>query len=166
MNKYYSLETRKTVLEMYQAGKPVKEITQQTGVSRTHVYEWIKEANLPRQRSQMDGPIDRSTKKNREPASLTLFERKNLIDQFRSSDNKAQFALDHHIPCSTLYRWSKQNDLIEAYDGTTINVKMYLEALRSNEKMQQMNLSMTSGQISSTYLISFSVSKKYWIFLL
>ena len=44
MNKHYPLETRKTVLEMYQAGKPVKEISQQTGVSRTHVYEWIKEA--------------------------------------------------------------------------------------------------------------------------
>ena len=52
MNKHYPLETRKTVLEMYQAGKPVKEISQQTGVSRTHVYEWIKEANLPRQRTR------------------------------------------------------------------------------------------------------------------
>lgn len=137
MNKHYPLETRKTVLEMYQAGKPVKEISQQTGVSRTHVYEWIKEANLPRQRTRNNKQIDKSTKKNREPASLTLFERKKLIDQFKASDNKTQFALDHHIPSSTLYRWSKQNDLIEAYDGTTINVKMYLEALRSNEKMQQ-----------------------------
>ncbi len=137
MNKRYSLETRKTVLEMYQVGRPAKEIVLQTGVSRTHVYEWIKEANLPRQRKRSDGLIDKSTKKNREPASLPLAERKKLIDQFRQSENKTQFALNHHIPCSTLYRWSKQNDLIEAYDGTTINVKMYLEALRSNEKMQQ-----------------------------
>ena len=28
MNKHYSMETRKTVLEMYQARKPVKEISQ------------------------------------------------------------------------------------------------------------------------------------------
>ena len=97
MNKHYSLETRKTVLEMYQAEKPVKEISQQTGVSRTHVYEWVKEANLPRQRARKDGLLDKSTKKNREPASLTLSERKKLIDQFRASDNKTQFALDHHI---------------------------------------------------------------------
>lgn len=37
MNKRYSLETRKIVLEMYQAGRPAKEIVLQTGISRTHV---------------------------------------------------------------------------------------------------------------------------------
>ena len=88
MNKRYSLETRKTVLEMYQAGRPAKEIVLQTGVSRTHVYEWIKEATLPRQRKRSDCLIDKSTKKNREPASLPLAERKKLIDQFRQSEKK------------------------------------------------------------------------------
>ena len=81
MNKHYSLETRKTVLEMYQAEKPVKEISQQTGVSRTHVYEWVKEANLPRQRARKDGLLDKSTKKNREPASTINLVRKKKTDR-------------------------------------------------------------------------------------
>ena len=63
---------------------------------------------------------------------LTLIEKKKLVDGFLASKNKSQYAREHHIPRSTLYRWSKQNDIIQAYNGKTINVKNVSGSLQNH----------------------------------
>jgi len=137
LNQIYSPDYRKIVLNMYTSGMRVEEIARQTTVSRSNIFKWIQEADLPRHRKRQSCLPDIPTDNNQETTLLTLVEKKELVDGFLASKNKSQYARDHHIPRSTLYRWSKQNDIIQAYNGKTINVKMYLEACRTIEKKQR-----------------------------
>lgn len=137
MSKWYPTDTRKKVLEMYRDGTPVNEIVTRNGISRGRVYEWVREANLPHRRKSHYSKKNLSTEAAYNATTLTLAERKALIDQFRISKNKTKFAKEHHIPRSTLYNWMKNDCLIQDYKGETIDMKMYYEALRSNNKLQQ-----------------------------
>ena len=138
MNKLYSIGFRTEVLELYRSGIPVEEIVRQRGVSRSRIYAWIHESGVqhhrqpatPNEITPQPSAIHRS--------KLTLAEKKRILDGFMTCDNKAKFAIEHHIPRSTLYRWSKKDDLIQGQNGKTINLKMYVEAIRSNEKLQKM----------------------------
>ncbi len=135
MNQLYSQEYRKKVLDMYDGGTSVEIIVQQTGISRSRIYTWIQEANLTRHRSNKNTLCLPSSTKPKN-ASLDLSKKKEMIDAFYASKNKTQFAQDHHIPRSTLYRWCRNSrSLIQAHNGKTINIKMYYELLRSNEKL-------------------------------
>ena len=137
MNQLYSSECRKQALDMYACGSSVEEIVRQTGISRSRVYAWIQEAALPRHRSKLNTLTPLSGSKP-EDAFLDLSRKKELIDAFHASKNKTKFAQDHHIPRSTLYRWNRESEsLIQSYNGKTINVKMYYEILRTNEKLQK-----------------------------
>lgn len=136
MNQIYSPEIQQKVLGLYQSAIPVKEIVLRTGVSRSRVYAFINSANLPRQRKR-SGPAVENESPIKAAPFMNLDVRKQLIDGFQACDNKSQFAQDHQIPRSTLYRWSRNyGSLIQAYNGKTINIKMYYEVLRSNEKLQ------------------------------
>ena len=137
MNQLYSHDFRKKVLVMYLSGMSAKEIVSQTGISRSHVYAWINEAKLDHHRQHTDTSSSAYLTDRKSVASMTPAEKKALLDQFRTSKNKTRFAQEHQISRSTLYRWSKEDVFIQAYNGTTINVKMYFEALRSNEKLQK-----------------------------
>ena len=135
MNQFYSQEYRKKVLDMYACGTSVEIIVQQTGISRSRIYTWIQEANLTRHRSKKN-TLSLPSISEPKNASLDLSKKKELIDAFYASKNKTQFAQDHQIPRSTLYRWCHESgSLIKAYNGKTINIKMYYEVLRSNEKL-------------------------------
>ena len=136
MNQIYSPEIQQKVLELYQSKISVKEIVLRTSVSRSRVYAYINAANLPHQRDK-SGPADENEFPVEAAPFTNLDVRKQLIDRFQACDNKAQFARDHQIPRSTLYRWSRESGfLIQAYNGKTINIKMYYEVLRSNEKLR------------------------------
>jgi hypothetical protein len=124
MNKLYSLDTRKKVLEMYRDGIPVDEIIQRNNISRGRMYAWVREANLPHRRKNPACSEIKPFSSVADPSTMSLTERKALIDQFRISKNKTAFAAEHHIPRSTLYNWSNSNDLIQDYKGKTINMKM------------------------------------------
>jgi hypothetical protein len=124
MNKLYSLDTRKKVLEMYRDGIPVDEIIQRNNISRGRMYAWVREANLPHRRKNSACSEIKPFSSVADPSTMSLTERKALIDQFRISKNKTAFAAEHHIPRSTLYNWSNSNDLIQDYKGKTINMKM------------------------------------------
>ncbi len=137
MNRQFSLDTRKKALEMYRDGVPVDEIILRNNISRGRMYAWVREANLPHRRKISANTDQSSLTDTIDPSAMSLAERKALIDQFRISKNKTAFAAEHHIPRSTLYNWSNNNDLIQDYKGKTINMKMYYEALRMNQKQQQ-----------------------------
>lgn len=135
MNQIYSPETQRNVLDLYQSGIPVAEIVLQTGVSRSRVYAYISAANLSCQRKKSDPAVENESTVETAPF-MNLNDRKQLMDEFRVCNNRSQFAREHQIPRSTLYRWSRNSrSLIQAYNGKTINVKMYYEVLRSNEKL-------------------------------
>ncbi len=137
MNQLYSLDFRKKVLEMYLSGVSAKDIVHQTGVSRSRVYAWINEAKLSHHRQPTGNSSSVHLTDRKSVASMTPAEKAVLLDQFRKSKNKTSFALEHQIPRSTLYRWNNEDAFIRSYKGTTINIKMYFEALRSNEKLQK-----------------------------
>ena len=124
MNQLYSHDFRKKVLVMYLSGMSAKEIVSQTGISRSHVYAWINEAKLDHHRQHTDTSSSVHLTDRKSVASMTPAEKKALLDQFRTSKNKTRFAQEHQISRSTLYRWSKEDVFIQAYNGTTINVKM------------------------------------------
>ena len=136
MNQIYSPEILQKVLDLYQSKIPVKEIVLRTGVSRSRVYAYISAANLPRQREKSDPAVKNECPIEAAPF-MDLDVRKQLIDGFQACNNKSQVAQDHQISRSTLYRWSRESSsLIQAYNGKTINIKMYYEILRSNEKLR------------------------------
>ena len=134
MNQVYSPDNRINALNLYAAGVTVNEIKRQTGLSRSYLYALVNEANLPRQRDTKTNLFKKATETRDDPINLS--EKKALIDAFRISKNKTQFALDHCVSRSTLYRWSKKDDIIQGHKGRTINIKMYDEALRSIGKLQ------------------------------
>lgn len=137
MCKPYPLETRKAALEMYRDGVPVDEIIYKTDVSHTCIYNWVEEASLPHRRQTVKKPDPLSETGSADIASLGLTEKKALADGFKASKNKSAFAMEHHIPRSTLYYWCKTDNFIQDYQHKTINMKMYCEAIRSKEKLQQ-----------------------------
>ena len=107
MNQIYSPEIQQKVLGLYQSAIPVKEIVLRTGVSRSRVYAFINSANLPRQRKR-SGPAVENESPIKAAPFMNLDVRKQLIDGFQACDNKSQFAQEHQIPRSTLYRWSSK----------------------------------------------------------
>ena len=137
MNKRYPLSTRKNVLEMYRDGIPVDEITRKNAISRGCMYAWVREANLPHRRKNPGNSESAPSTASSNPPSQSLTEKQDIIEQFRISKNKTAFAAEHHIPRSTLYNWSKSNEIIQDYQGKVINMKMYFEALRKNKKLEQ-----------------------------
>lgn len=137
MCKTYPLETRKAVLEMYRDGLPVDEIINKTDVSHTCIYNWVKEASLSHRRQTIRKPNPLSAITSVDIASLSPTEKKAMVDRFKASKNKSAFAMEHSISRSTLYNWCKTDDFIQDYQHKTINMKMYCEAIRTKEKLQQ-----------------------------
>ena len=112
MNKLYSIDFQIEVLELYRSGIPVEEIVRQRGVSRSRIYAWIHESGVQHHR-QPATPNEITPQLSAiHRSKLTLAEKKRILDGFMVCDNKARFAIEHHIPRSTLYRWSKKDDLI------------------------------------------------------
>ena len=135
MNKRHSLDIRKMVLEMYRDGYPVEKILQKSKVSRSRMYALVREAGLPHRKQKRH---EQHTSANEaDISSISLKEKKKIIDQFQISKNKSAFATEHHIPRSTLYNWSNNDNLIQDQNGNTVDMKMYSEALRSNEKLKK-----------------------------
>ena len=122
MCKPYPLETRKAALEMYRDGVPVEEIITKTDVSHTCIYNWVEEASLPHRRKTVKKPDSLSAINSADIASLSLTEKKALVDGFKASKNKSAFAIEHSIPRSTLYNWCKIDDFIQDYQHKTINI--------------------------------------------
>ena len=83
MNKLYSLDTRKKVLEMYRDGIPMDEIIQRNNISRGRMYAWVREANLPHRRKNSACSEIKPFSSVADPSTMSLTERKALIDQFR-----------------------------------------------------------------------------------
>ena len=117
MCKPYPLETRKAALEMYRDGVPVEEIITKTDVSHTCIYNWVEEASLPHRRKTVKKPDSLSAINSADIASLSLTEKKALVDGFKASKNKSAFAIEHSIPRSTLYNWCKIVDFIQDYEA-------------------------------------------------
>ncbi len=136
MNQVYSPDNRINALNLYAAGVPVNEIMQQTGFSHSYLYALISKANLLRQRDTKTNLMDGSPSK--QVHTVELAKKKKLIDGFLASENKTRYAAEHGVPRSTLYRWSKKDDIIQGHHGRTINIKMYDESLRINEKLLKM----------------------------
>ena len=135
MNKRHSLDIRKMVLEMYRDGYPVEKILQKSKVSRIRMYALVREAGLPHRNQKR--PEQHTSANEADISSISLKEKKKIIDQFQISKNKSAFATEHHIPRSTLYNWSNNDNLIQDQNGNTVDMKMYSEALRSNEKLKK-----------------------------
>ena len=89
MCKPYPLETRKAALEMYRDGVPVEEIITKTDVSHTCIYNWVEEASLPHRRKTVKKPDLLSAINSADIASLSLTEKKALVDGFKASKNKS-----------------------------------------------------------------------------
>ena len=49
-----------------------------------------------------------------------LAKKKELINGFQASKNKSRFAMEHGVSRSTLYRWSKKDDIIQGHHGRTM----------------------------------------------
>lgn len=106
MNKLYSLDTRKKVLEMYRDGIPVDEIIQNNNISRGRMYAWVREANLPHRRKNSVCPESKSFSAMTDPSSMSLAKRKALIDQFRISKNES---LNYDTPAAYEEKFLKQD---------------------------------------------------------
>lgn len=121
MNQFYSPDSRINALHLYAAGVPINEIMEQTGFSHSYLYALIKKANLPRQRNTKTNLMD-STHSEQDD-TIELAKKKKLIDGFRVSKNKTRYTAEHGVSKSTLYRWSKKNEIIQGHHGRTINIK-------------------------------------------
>ena len=119
MNKRHSLGIRKMVLEMYRDGYPVEKILQKSKVSRSRMYALVREAVLPHRKQKRH---EQHTSANEaDISSISLKEKKKIIDQFQISKNKSAFATEHHIPRSTLYNWSN-NDIFPSSSICTTGI--------------------------------------------
>ena len=120
MNQIYSPDNRINALNLYAAGVPVNEIMWQTGFSHSYLYALIKKANLPRQRNTKTNLMDSAP--SEQVDTIELAKKKTLVDGFLASENKTRYAAEHGVPRSTLYRWSKKDDIIQGHHGRTINI--------------------------------------------
>ncbi len=135
MNKRHSLDIRKMVLEMYRDGYPVEKILQKSKVSRSRMYALVREAGLPHRKQKRH---EQHTSANEaDISSISLKEKKKIIDQFQISKIKSAFATEHHIPRSTLYNWSNNDNLIQDQNGNTVDMKMYRHDYQSVREFKE-----------------------------
>ena len=74
MNRQFSLDTRKKVLEMYRDGVPVDEIILRNNISRGRMYAWVREANLPHRRKISANTDQSSLTDTIDPSAMSLAE--------------------------------------------------------------------------------------------